>query len=289
MDFGRHPEDTRLPPRGIREIAWVPADGGLWPQLTVREHLEGVLPSVATPLSGPATLADDWLARFDLTSVGDQRPDSLSLGERSRLSVARALASGATIHVMDEPLAHVDLARQSKYWSVIRSTISQRQGSLVFATHAPEPVLREASHVICLSQGRLAWQGAVSDLYRRPPNHQVATFLGPMNWFVPEEAEHWLGRTLTEPVCIRPEQLEVIEQQAGPFRVDETHFAGSIAEAVVRDVATDRCRTLYHRPHGDGPSPGTTVASRFFSSACCSCSDSACPAADRRRQAVRCP
>ncbi len=80
---------------------------------------------------------DDWLTAFDLHDHADKTPEQLSHGERNRLAVARALASGAGVLVMDEPMAHVDPARINDYWRVIREHCSRTGTSLIVATHSP--------------------------------------------------------------------------------------------------------------------------------------------------------
>lgn len=247
-------------------LAWVPVDGGLWPQLTVREHIAGVVRTgdreQETGNGGNDQATAQWLDAFDLNHVAARRPATLSMGERARLSVARALASGAAVQVMDEPLAHVDSARSPKYWSRIRSSVRDCGGCLVFATHAPEIVLREASWVICLEQGRVVWQGAVSELYSHPPDERTAQFLGPVNWLSPTAAEHWMGIATSAPLCLRPEQLQLVPADAGPFQVEQVRFAGSIAEADLRDADTQERRTFYHRPPAPQLSAGLPVALR---------------------------
>src|SRR5687768_310155 len=66
------------------ELMWVPQNGGLWPHCTVREHL-----ALVRPDSDSTILLDT----FDLRHREAARPDELSQGERSRLSIARALHS----------------------------------------------------------------------------------------------------------------------------------------------------------------------------------------------------
>src|SRR4051812_35132222 len=122
--------------RGAHAIAlfWVPPDGGLWPHLTVAEHIVAVT----------KTDVNHWLEEFDLVNRRDSRPDTLSAGEQARLSVARALAADAAVLVMDEPLVHLDQNRAGKYWQIIRRHLAVKGTSLVFATHSPKSVLAEA-------------------------------------------------------------------------------------------------------------------------------------------------
>jgi iron(III) transport system ATP-binding protein len=170
--------DGRLP------LFWVPQNLGLWPHLSVAEHLLAVLPTQSNSDRNIEQLLDD----FDLTELAAARPDRLSQGERSRLSVARAIASGASVLVMDEPLVHVNLSRVSTYWDALRRHVHEANTSLVFATHSPETVVREAKQAICLSKGCVLFDGPVEQLYWHPANPELADFLGVHNWLTSAES-----------------------------------------------------------------------------------------------------
>lgn len=239
------------------DLFWSPPGYGLWPHLTVREHLAtvgSVSPDDRTAL----------LAAFDLQSLSDARPGTLSLGERSRLSVARALASGARVLVMDEPLAHVDPARVGAYWSAIRSWRRDHGASLVIATHSPEVVLREADHVICLTAGRLGYSGSVSDLYLHPRTAELAAMLGPCNWLSAEDQSRWLAGDAHAVGCVRPERLSIEADPAAPVQVEAARFAGSSAEVDVVHVRDGSRRTFVHRPSGTTLKAGDRVLLRLL-------------------------
>ena len=228
-------------------IFWAPPHQGLWPHLTVREHLTTVSREVETQDS---TLADELLAQFDLFDQAAAKPDSLSLGERSRLNVARTLFSGARVLVMDEPLSHVDSARSGKYWNVVREVCRSNEISLVFSTHSPEVVLREANQVICLMDGRVSYSGSVSDLYERPTSPDVATMLGPCNWMTNEEASSWCQAVTETAACVRPERLAVEPVEDSPLRVEASRFAGASAEIDLYDERSGLKRSFVYRPRG---------------------------------------
>lgn len=242
-------DTNRLP------LFWVPSTEGLWPHLSVAEQLQFVLPG--QPKSETAGL--DQLAAFDLAELAEARPERLSQGERSRLAAARALASEARILVMDEPLAHVDPARVGRFWRHIREHCRRMETSLVFATHSPEAVLREAEHVVCLAEGRCLYAGSVSDLYYRPPTEELSHFLGPANWLAPEEAAEWLGVPADAALCLRPEQVAVTRQEQSRLEVASSEFAGSVADVQIRDVRNGRSRSFLHRPTGPSLRPGDRV------------------------------
>jgi iron(III) transport system ATP-binding protein len=242
--------------RGAPKIAWAPQDHGLWLHCTVREHLE-----IAHRSSHGI---DALLAKFDLLEKAAMNPGSLSQGEQSRLAVARALAADAEVVVMDEPLAHVDPARSRKYWTVIREHLARTNASFVFATHEPEAVLGEAQRVICLRAGRLLHESAVAELYAHPPNAELMSFLGPGNWFEPEDALVWLNANGAPPRCVRPEQLVVEAAPDGAFEVEATRFQGTVAEVVLRANGSSPPRQFFHRPAHARLRPGQRVNLRLF-------------------------
>ena len=242
---------TFRPPRGTRlALFWSPPTHGLWPHLTVAEHLLTVSRAAG---NGDEECVRRLLDAFDLGSLRDARPGSLSLGERSRLSIARALASHAAVLVMDEPLAHVDSSRLGSYWSAIREHCQCTGASLVFATHSAEVVLREADFAICLDRGRLSYAGSTSELYDRPPTQALARLLGPCNWLSPDEGTRWLAghdATCQTSLCVRPERLLIEPNVEGHATVVQTRFGGSSSEVDLVDAQDGVQRTFIHRPPG---------------------------------------
>ena len=256
--FGLPLSADRLP------LFWVPQTGGLWPHLTVTEHLQAVRPGGASgTLCGRIGVL---LADFDLAARADAKPDRLSYGERRRLAVARALASEASVLVMDEPLVHVDPLRVGRYWEALRAHAQRNDSSLVVATHSPETVLCEAETAVCISEGRIEYVGPVSELYHRPANPRLAGFLGVHNWLTDEEARQWLNGQNAGGRCYRPEQIAIVEDEQGPFVVESARFAGSIAEAVLRDPVSGRRRRFYYRPADAAIQPGMSVTLRVVTS-----------------------
>ncbi|MFW6108598.1 MAG: ATP-binding cassette domain-containing protein, partial [bacterium] len=240
-------------------VYWAPQTAGLWPHLTVQEHVEAVAPRGADPDAATALLE-----ALDVAHRAEARPDELSEGERSRVAVARALAADAAALVMDEPFASVDVARVGRYWAVVRERLAASGASLVFATHRPEAVLAEAERVVCLREGRLIYEGTVADLYWRPRSPEEAACLGEANWLSPDEARTWLGRELDAPRCYRPEQLAVAETDGGPLVVEASRFKGAVAEVELVHEPSGRRRRFVHRPSTNHLRAGARVVVRVL-------------------------
>ncbi len=254
VGFEKPDAGTLAKPAG--RIFWTPQNGGLWPHLTVREHFLIVRPGHPPP--------DGLLADFDLAHKLASRPDELSEGEQSRLSVARALWTNAPVLVMDEPLVHVDPARADVCWQAIRRHLTATNTSLVFSTHSPETVLGEAGRALCLKAGRLLYDGKVTDLYDQPPTAELAGFLGPTNWFEPDEARLWLDRDGFAPRSWRPEQIAIAPADRTVFTVLAARFRGSVAEVDLRHELSGQERRFYHRPASNRLQPGASAAISFL-------------------------
>lgn len=248
--YGRIASELGTP--GRLPVFWSPPGEGLWPHWTVREHLTGVAPTF-----NPAA-ADALLEEFELLPLANERPARLSQGEAARLSVARALASQARVLVLDEPLAHVGEDRSQRYWNTIRQHIQRIDSSLVIATHLPTIALREAQHLHYLRGGELLWSGSPLDFYHSAPDQIAAESLGPTNWLPTEELAQWMPGETAGP-NLRPEQLQLVPDAAGPCLVQEAHPLGTITEYELQHEASGRTRQFIIAGQRSKLTPGTRV------------------------------
>jgi len=237
-------------------VFWSPQDHGLWPHLTVGQHLEMVVPQ------GTEKMIPHLLEQFDLDGRSAVKPGRLSQGERARLAVARAMATSARILVMDEPLAHVDVARSPGYWETIQTYVREHDTSWIFATHDPATVLAYADRVICLNDGRVLYQGDIETLYRDPPGIDAARCLGQVNWFEEGEAGRWLlsaKGNLSEVTCLRPEQLDIRLDPAGLLAVESYVFHGPVCHVQLKHATTQQSRKFVVRSPSAGLKSGDRV------------------------------
>ncbi|MCA9064200.1 MAG: ATP-binding cassette domain-containing protein [Planctomycetaceae bacterium] len=276
--------DDRLP------LFWVPQDGGLWGHLTVEQHLETVLPrksdgsmpqsmpsgqTVSTGAWGSKPVprvhkmqsggrfsesTDELLRRLHLEDRRTAFPGELSAGERSRLSVARALASGAETLVMDEPLTHVDQLRRHLFWNVVRNWIRTNNQNLIFATHEADVIVRESRRIVCLDAGRCTYDGSVRELYHFPSmdrltDHPPAELLGRLNWLTHREFQEWqIAGSLPDAHAkaperafgIRPQRMTLQPQSEGPLQVVSSCFHGDYAETRLVNTRTQETRNFLH-------------------------------------------
>jgi ABC-type Fe3+/spermidine/putrescine transport system ATPase subunit len=167
---------------GQRSIGYVFQEGALWPHLTVREHVAFGLQQQGLAADVVAQRVAVVASRLDLTGCIDARPDALTLAERRRLALARALAVEPRVLLLDEPLAHLDpLARKT-----LRLELAKLHRDLAVTTIH---VTRDAADALALSDrlavlhhGRVQQVGEPADVYQHPVSRDVAEALGPANF-----------------------------------------------------------------------------------------------------------
>ena len=175
-------QDIGALPPGRRSVGYVFQESALWPHLTVREHVAFGLEQQGLPAPDVVRRVGVVLGRLGLEACGDRRPPALTLVERRRLALARALAVEPHVLLLDEPLAHLDpLARKT-----LRLELAKLHRDLAVTTIH---VTRDAADALALSDrlavlhaGRVQQIGDPAEVYQHPVTRDVAEALGPANF-----------------------------------------------------------------------------------------------------------
>ncbi|WP_432798813.1 ATP-binding cassette domain-containing protein [Poriferisphaera sp. WC338] len=248
--------------KGYRHLVyWCPQSGGLWAGVTAGEHVR-MVSGIKKKDVRVKDVVRDWLGRFDLEGKEDVHVGQMSGGERARLSLARGLASGCGVLVLDEPLVSVNHADAQRYWEEIHRWRKETGSSVVFSTHFPEVVMREADEIVCMDEGEVLWSGAARDAYDDPVSEQVGRFVGELNWFSQDEGMQWLGaeagRKLMETgMGVRPERITVKREDTSGLVSRGSVRMGVMVETVIRDIASGLEKRIIHT--GDLVEPGARV------------------------------
>ncbi len=95
-------------------------------------------------------IADDCLALVGMAALARRRYDQLSGGQRQLVLLARALATGADILILDEPASALDLTNQGVVLRLMRRLADERGMTVLFTTHHPEHAVGVADHALLL-------------------------------------------------------------------------------------------------------------------------------------------
>ncbi len=159
-----------------RRVGFVFQEYALFPHLTAAGNVITALGHVPRPERRARAL--QLLGQVHLSQQADRRPSELSGGERQRVAVARALAREPSVLLMDEPFAAVDRAVRRRLHDEIDALRVTVDVPLVIVTHDFDDVVRLATHLLVLEDGRGVASGALDTLTSRPDLQWIRTAAG---------------------------------------------------------------------------------------------------------------
>jgi len=172
-----------LPPED-RDVGVVFQNYALFPHMTVGENVAYGL-NFADPPGGVSReeRVAELLELVDLPGTADRDPDSLSGGQRQRVAMARAIAPGPDLLLLDEPMSALDAQLRERLRVQIR-TIQRELGiTTVYVTHDQEEALAISDRVAVMRGGTPEQVAPPRTVYREPSSRFVAEFVGDNNVF----------------------------------------------------------------------------------------------------------
>jgi len=126
---------------------------------------------------GDREKAEAAIAAVGLSSLAQADASRLSGGETQRMAFARIVAVPRILLLLDEPTAATDLQGIDLVEDALLKYCEVNQCTVIFATHSPAQAMRLADQVIFLQQGRIAEQGAASQVLHTPQSEDAQAFL----------------------------------------------------------------------------------------------------------------
>ena len=148
-----------------RRIGFLPTNPSFPRNMTPISYLQFVGNVVGMPDDRTKIRLATLLQAVDLTGVASQRIDSLSTGMVTRLGIAAALMNDPELLVLDEPTSGLDPSGRKQMIELIRE-LSGRDRTIIIATHILSDVERVCTDVGIISQGRLIYDGPMSEMRR---------------------------------------------------------------------------------------------------------------------------
>nr|WP_298929739.1 ABC transporter ATP-binding protein [uncultured Erythrobacter sp.] len=163
---------TRNPPPEKRPVGLVFQDGALFPHMNIAKN-------IAFGLSGSNQGAvAKWLDHVGLSDLGERFPHELSGGQQQRAALARAMAPGPEVLLMDEPFASVDIVLRRRLRRDCRLLLKEQGATTILVTHDPSEALDVADRIAVMEGGRITQFGTPKELHDTPATASVGAIFG---------------------------------------------------------------------------------------------------------------
>jgi spermidine/putrescine transport system ATP-binding protein len=295
--------------RGIRPnkrpTALIFQNLALFPLMPVWENISFGLEVRGVDKKARRAKAEELLHLVDLPGAGDKPISQLSGGQKQRVAIARALAVEPKVMLLDEPLSALDLKLRQHMRAELRAIQKRTNVTFIYITHDQGEALAMSDRVGVMSQGKLQQVATPQEIYNRPANGFVASFVGENNVF-PGHIESSngsiavfrtasgtfraalgpgvTGATAAAKLYVRPEQTRLVDAPPPganniPVEVADVAFEGNFINIQVRNGDG---RTLVIETRNDGstmvPPPGSRLNMVFDPEHAVILADEAAPA-----------
>jgi spermidine/putrescine ABC transporter ATP-binding subunit len=233
-----------------RNIGMVFQNYALFPHLTVAENIGFPLKQRGVAKAERARLVGEALELVHLPGYGERYPRQLSGGQQQRVALARAIVFKPRLLLMDEPLGALDKQLRENLQLEMRRLHADLGITFIYVTHDQEEALVMSDRIAVMDAGKLEQIGSPEELYDRPNNRFVASFIGESNFLSAlavgtEDGIAWsevygqrIGTTAAAAIApgaaltlaVRPERLAFAE---GP---QDASARINLLRAVVRDI-----------------------------------------------------
>ena len=223
-------KDVTDVPAYDRQVNTVFQDYALFPHMSVAENVEYGMRVSRVERAERARRREEALEMVRLAGYDERRPGELSGGQRQRVALARAIVNRPRVLLLDEPLGALDLKLRDRMQVELKQIQSEVGITFVYVTHDQEEALTMSDRIAVCNEGRIEQVGPPADVYERPRNRFVTSFVGVSNVLERD------GRRFT----VRPEKVRLLEAgdaDAGLHtengRVGNVAYAGMITRYLV--------------------------------------------------------
>lgn len=238
-------------PAGRRKVGMVFQNYALYPHLTVAENIAFPLRIAKEDKKVIEDRVLEIAKMLHLDQLLNKKPKELSGGERQRVALGRAIARRPNIFLFDEPLSNLDVKLRVEMRTELVNLVKQVGVPAIYVTHDQVEALTMGTKIIVLNNGEIQQIGTANEIYNRPSNLFVATFIGSpkMNIFEAEKSmdcvvvsrglfrlkfeNKSLPKTGKFYIGIRPEDLTISSNNSGEFyaQIETIEFLGH--EAII--------------------------------------------------------
>jgi putative spermidine/putrescine transport system ATP-binding protein len=164
-----------------REIGMMFQNYALFPHMSVASNVAYGLKVRRVPKRERDRRVEAALALVRLTGFEDRTPRQLSGGQQQRVALARALVINPAVLLLDEPFSALDKNLRMSMQVELREIQRKLNVTTIFVTHDQSEALSLSDRVAVMSEGRIRQLGTPQEIYRKPCDRFVASFVGDTN------------------------------------------------------------------------------------------------------------
>jgi len=161
-----------------RDIAMVFQNYALYPNKTVYDNLAFPLKMRKMPKPDIDQRVRQTAETLSITNLLARRPRELSGGQQQRVALGRALVRNPKVFLMDEPLSNLDAKLRVQMRTELKRFHQELGATVIYVTHDQLEAMTMSDKVAVMEGGNLQQFGAPDEIYTRPANAFVATFMG---------------------------------------------------------------------------------------------------------------
>jgi len=247
--------DVTTTPPAKRGIAMVFQSYALYPHLTVKDNMGLGLKQAGTPKDAIEASVSKASAMLSLEPYLARRPAELSGGQRQRVAIGRAIVREPALFLFDEPLSNLDAALRVQTRLEIARLHRSLKATMIYVTHDQVEAMTLADRIVVLNAGAIEQVGTPMELYNRPANVFVGSFIGsPQMNMIPGDR---LGDS-AKTIGVRPEHI-TLSRDSGTWKSKVVHVEHLGADTILY-LESDKTGLLTVRLFGEHPySPDETV------------------------------
>jgi putative spermidine/putrescine transport system ATP-binding protein len=219
---------TALPAKD-RGIGMVFQHYALFPNMNVRQNLEFGLRQHKVPAAERRRRVDAMIDLMGLSARAQARPAALSGGQKQRVALARALVLEPKLLLLDEPMSALDAQIRKRLREELKRLQTEIGFTAMLVTHDQDDALILGDQIAVMRAGKLEQVGTPLDVYHRPVNRSVASFIGDINVLEPAAIEAAFGLRTRQAWAIHPEGIAILP--AGASGRSENHRAMATVKA----------------------------------------------------------
>ncbi len=232
----------------------------LFPHMTVEQNIAFGLKQDGLGKEAITKRVEDMLNLVQLGKLAKRKPHQLSGGQQQRVALARSLAKGPKLLLLDEPMGALDKKLRSKMQLELVDIIEKSGVTCVMVTHDQEEAMTMATRIALMDAGRIRQVGTPDEIYESPTSRFAAEFIGSINMFdgrIDEDKADYitiLSPSLPVPIYVghgvsgfegqevgygvRPEKLTISK--------DEPEQPYNKAQGKIEDIAYFGSHSVFH-------------------------------------------